>query len=193
MNVVFTLSAATSGTTASTAFNISGTTSSDVVSELATGITKNQLTTGHTINGVNDAITGGTIASISPSVCVGFTTTWSVIQPTPTPTPTVTPTPTGVPSYSYQIGQSYTQAQAGLACSRLTGSDGEIQDFLTEVFAATDQAANVVQFFTDSNLTSGFDGEGETYTYQKTTGGVTNYTGQVSASGFVTDRTVCPT
>ena len=193
MNVEFKLSAATSGTTASTAFNISGTTSSNVVSELATGITKNQLTTGYTINGVNDAITGGTITSISPSVCVGFTATWSVIQPTPTPTPTVTPTPTGVPSYSYQIGPSYTQAQAGLACSRVNGSDGELQDILTEVFAATDIAGNVVQFFTDSNLTSGFAGEGGTHAYYKTTGGVTDYTGQVSASGFVTDRNVCPT
>jgi len=192
MNVEFKLSAATSGTTASTAFNISGTTSSNVVSELATGITKDQLTTGHTINGVNDAITGGTITSISPSVCLGFTATWSVIQPTPTPTPTptVTPTPTGVPSYSYQIGPSYTQAQAGLACTNL---NGEPADPTTEVFAATDIAGSVVQFFTDSNLTSGFDGEGETHAYYKTTGGVTDYTGQVSASGFVTEINVCST
>jgi hypothetical protein len=108
MNVEFKLSAATSGTTASTAFNISGTTSSNVVSELATGVTKSQLTTGYTINGVDDAITGGTIASISPSLCTGFTTTWTVIQPTPTPTPTVTPTPTmtGAQCYRYRIDEN---------------------------------------------------------------------------------------
>lgn len=100
MNVTFTLTSATSGTTASTVFNISGKTSSNVVSELATGITKLQLTTGHTINGVNDAITGGTIASTSPSSCTGVTTTWLAIQPTPTPTPTATPVPT---YYVYEL------------------------------------------------------------------------------------------
>ena len=91
MTVTFTLTSATSGTTASTAFNISGTTSSNVVSELATGVTKNQLTTGYTITGINDLITGGTIASISPAECAGVTTTWAVISSTPTPTPTSTP------------------------------------------------------------------------------------------------------
>jgi hypothetical protein len=89
MNVTFTLTAATSGTTAAGPFNISGTTSGNTTTELATGITKNQLTTGYTINSVNDAITGGTIASTGSC---NTTTTWSVIQPTPTPTPTATPT-----------------------------------------------------------------------------------------------------
>ena len=79
MNVTFKLTAATSGTTASTSFNISGKTSSNVVSQLATGVTKVQLTTGHTINDISDAITGGTIASISPTSCTGITTTWSVV------------------------------------------------------------------------------------------------------------------
>lgn len=100
MTVTFTLTSATSGTTAATAFNISGTTSSNVVNELATGITKNQLITGHTITGISDSITGGTIASISPSACIGVTTTWAVIQPTATPTPT----PTAQPLYNvYEI------------------------------------------------------------------------------------------
>jgi hypothetical protein len=92
MNVTFTLTAATSGTTVAGPFNISGTTSSNTTTQLATGITKAQLTTGHTINGVNDAITGGTIASTG-TTCPSSTTTWSVIQPTPTPTPTATPQP----------------------------------------------------------------------------------------------------
>jgi hypothetical protein len=103
MNVEFKLSAATSGTTASTAFDISGTTSSNVTTLLEAGVTKDKLLTGHTINGVNDAITGGTIASISPSTCTGYTTTWTVIQPTPTPTPTVTPTPTQLLYNVYEL------------------------------------------------------------------------------------------
>lgn len=62
MNVTFTLTGG-SASTAAGPFNISGTTSSNTTSELATGITKSQLLTGHTINSVDDAITGGTIAS----------------------------------------------------------------------------------------------------------------------------------
>lgn len=80
MNVTFTLTAATSGTTAAGPFNISGTTSGNTTSQLATGITKNQLTTGYTINSVNDAITGGTIASTGSC---NTTTTWSVSQTPP--------------------------------------------------------------------------------------------------------------
>ena len=189
MTVTFTL---TTSSTAAGPFNISGTTSGGALNGvlIATDISKETLLTGHPISNISETITGGTIASTGTCTT---TTPWDTTPATPTPTPSPSPTPTGLPSYSYQIGPSYTQAQAGLACSRLTGSDGEIQDFLTEVFAATDQAANVVQFFTDSNLTTGFAGEGGTHAYQKTTGGVTDYTGQVSANGFVTDRTVCPT
>lgn len=177
MNITFTLTAATSGTTAAGPFNISGTTNANVVSSLATGVTKIQLTTGHTINGVNDAITGGTIASTGTCTT---TTPWSVIQPTPTPTPTATATP----SYEYQLGPSYTQANIGLACSNIG------MDFFTPVYAVTDIPGNVVQFFNDPNLTSGYVGEAEYHTFYRT-GGVVTYIGQVSPSGFVTDKTVC--
>jgi hypothetical protein len=74
MNVTFTLTGG-SASTAAGPFNISGTTSGDVTSQLATGITKSQLLTGYTINSVNDAITGGTIASTG--TC-STTTNWSV-------------------------------------------------------------------------------------------------------------------
>jgi hypothetical protein len=86
MTVTFTLTSGSSGTAAGP-FNISGTTNTNVVSWLATGITKTQLTTGHTITGINDAITGGTIASTG--TC-NTTTTWST-TPNPTPTPTALP------------------------------------------------------------------------------------------------------
>jgi hypothetical protein len=137
------------------------------------------------VDTIYETITGGTITSTGTCTT---TDTWSV---TPTPTPTPTATAGVVTSYSYQLGPSYTFANATLACNGINGSNGAVQDFLTEVFAATDQPANVVQFFTDANLTSGYAGEDETHAYYRTLGFV-NYTGQVSASGFVTDRTVCP-
>lgn len=79
MNVTFTLTGG-SASTAAGPFNISGTTDADVTSQLATGITKDQLLTGHTINSVNDAITGGTIASTG--TC-NTTTTWSATPTVP--------------------------------------------------------------------------------------------------------------
>jgi hypothetical protein len=114
------------------------------------------------------------------------------LPPTDTPTPepaTATPlpateTPVPVTSYQYQLGPSYTPENIGDACSNINN------DFLTDVYAATDIAANVVQFFTDTNLTIGYAGEFEYHAYYRT-GGVATYTGQVSPSGFVTDRTSC--
>lgn len=77
MNITFTLTVG-SASTAAGPFNISGTTDTNATSELATGITKNQLSTGHTINSVNDLITGGTIASTGTCTT---TTPWSVTPP----------------------------------------------------------------------------------------------------------------
>lgn len=77
MNVTFTLAIGSSATAAGP-FNISGTTNANVVSELATGITKTQLTAGYQITGINDAITGGTIASTGTCTT---TTPWSVTPP----------------------------------------------------------------------------------------------------------------
>ena len=80
MTVTFTLTGGSSSTDAGP-FNISGTTNANVVSSLATGVTKIQLTTGYTINGVNDAITGGTIASTG--TCTN-TIPWTTADPEPT-------------------------------------------------------------------------------------------------------------
>ena len=189
MTITLTLTSGSSGTAAGP-FTVSGTTDGGSLNgiNMTTGsISTAQLTNGWSYNDATDTITGGTINS--SGTCVTGKT-WTVISATPTPTNTPTPTPTVV-SYSYQLGPSYTQAQAGLACSRLTGSDGEIQDFLTEVFAATDQPGDVVRFFTDAGLTSGYAGESETHAYYRT-GGFVNYTGTISLSGFVTDRNACP-
>lgn len=80
-------------------FNISGTTSGNVTTELASGLTKAQLLTGYTINNVDDLTTGGTIASTG--VCTN-TTPWSTgIAPAPTPTPTSTSTAAAGTCWSY--------------------------------------------------------------------------------------------
>ena len=179
MTVTFTLTAGSSATAAGP-FNISGTTSggaSNTVS-IATGVTKIQLSTGHTVSSISETITGGTIASTG--TCTN-TIPWYVIAATPTPTPTAT----GVTSYEYQLGPFYTQANTNLACTNIG------MEILTPVYAASSVASNVVQFFDDTNLTSPYAGEAGFHAFYRT-GGVATYTGRVSLSGFVTDRTVCP-
>ena len=86
MTVTFTLTGGSASTDAGP-FNISGTTSGGALNgvSIATGVTKQQLLTGHTVTNINDTITGGTIASTGTCTT---TDTWSV---TPSPTPTETP------------------------------------------------------------------------------------------------------
>ena len=190
MTITLTLGSAYTGNTSIGPFTVSGTTDGGSLNgiNMTTGsISTAQLTNGWSYNDATDTITGGTINS--SGTCVTGKT-WTVIAATPTPTPTATPTPTVV-SYSYQLGPSYTLANTTSACNGINGSGGAPQDFLTEVYAATDEPGNVVRFFTDAGLTSGYGGESETHAYYRS-GGIVTYTGQVSPSGFVTDRTVCP-
>jgi hypothetical protein len=64
MVITFTLQAAYSGATyVAGPFNISGTTNTGTVTELANNISKATLLTGYTISNINDATTGGTINS----------------------------------------------------------------------------------------------------------------------------------
>jgi len=179
MTVTFTLTSGSSGTAAGP-FNISGTTSGGALNGvlIATGVLKTELVAGKEIGSISETITGGTIASTGTCTT---TTPWTVITATPTPTPTATP----VTSYEYQLGPSYTQANTNLACTNIG------IDILTPVYAASSVASNVVQFFDDTNLTSPYAGEAEFHAFYRT-GGVATYTGRVSVSGFVTDRTVCP-
>ncbi len=96
MVVTFTLRNQYSGSTyVAGPFNISGTTSGNVTTELATGVTKAQLLTGHTISGVSDLTTGGTIAS------TGVCTTTQQWQAYPSPTPTPTSSTTTPPLYGF--------------------------------------------------------------------------------------------
>ncbi len=64
MTVTFTLQNQYSGATfVAGPFNISGTTDGGITTQLATGVTKTELLTGYTINDIDNATTGGTIAS----------------------------------------------------------------------------------------------------------------------------------
>ena len=178
MTVTFTLTVGSASTDAGP-FNISGTTSGGASNgvSIATGVTKAQLLAGHVVTNINDAVTGGTIASTGTCTT---TTTWSV-----TPTPTPTATAGAVTSYEYQLGPSYTQANRNVACANIG------MDFLVPVYAATDDVGTVVQFFQDSNLTLGYAGESAYHAFYRT-GGVATLTGQVSPSGFITDTQLCP-
>lgn len=64
MRLTFTLQSAYTGATyVAGPFNISGTTSAGTTYWLATGVTKTELSTGHSINTTYETLTGGTIAS----------------------------------------------------------------------------------------------------------------------------------
>ena len=85
MTVTFTLTAATSGTTQSGNYSISGTTTGGALNGvfIASGITRAVLTTGYTATGISDSITGGTITSTG-SESGGFCTeqiAWVTSEP----------------------------------------------------------------------------------------------------------------
>jgi hypothetical protein len=104
--------------------------------------------------------------------------------PTATPQPTATPEPTSF--QQYLLGPSYTQSSQ--ACNNV----GE--DFFTEVYAATNVASDVLQFFTDTNLTNGYFGESEFHAYYLSDGGLPSglpYVARVSGTGLLSDKSFC--
>ncbi len=83
MTVTFTLQNQYSGATfVAGPFNISGTTDGGVTTQLATGVTKTELLTGYTINDIDNATTGGTIASTGTCTTTQDWFTESVVQTT---------------------------------------------------------------------------------------------------------------
>lgn len=84
MRLTFTLQSAYTGSTyVAGPFNISGRTSGGVNYQLSTGVTKTQLTTGHTVDTIYETITGGTI--VSTGSC-GTSQDWSLTPPPTTST-----------------------------------------------------------------------------------------------------------
>jgi len=82
MRLTFTLQSAYTGSTyVAGPFNISGRTSGGVNYQLSTGVTKTQLTTGHTVDTIYETITGGTIVSTgSCSTSVNWVISAPVVQ-----------------------------------------------------------------------------------------------------------------
>ena len=94
MTVTFTLSSLYTGATyVAGPFDIYAVTNTGASTQVGTGITKAQLATGHTISGISDATTGGTINSTG--TCTN-TYPWYVNTPEPTPQPTATGGPSGM-------------------------------------------------------------------------------------------------
>ena len=179
MTVTFTLTGGSASTDAGP-FNISGTTSGGASNgeSIATGVTKEQLLTGHTITNILDTITGGTIASTGTCTT---TDTWSVTpSPTPTSTP-IPPTPTAVASYEYAITPTGFGTRSE-ACSDFTMSLPSV------VYAAEQSRNSVTRFFTNSNLTNGFPGAGGYYCWRRDVDSDSQrVSGEInSASGYIT-------
>ena len=96
MRLTFTLQSAYTGATyVAGPFNISGTTSAGTTYWLATGVTKTQLTTGHSINTIYETLTGGTIASTGTCTT---TRSWTVAPPIAA---------TSILSYTFEGGTYY--------------------------------------------------------------------------------------
>jgi hypothetical protein len=114
MRLTFTLQSAYTGATyVAGPFNISGHTSGGADYQLATGITKSQLTTGHTVDTVYETITGGTI--VSTGSC-NTSQPWSL-----TPSPTATPTST----FGYTpLSGTYPFNSNGTARIQITNNSG---------------------------------------------------------------------
>jgi hypothetical protein len=82
MRLTFTLQSAYTGATyVAGPFNVSGTTSAGTTYELATGVTKTQLTAGYAIDTIYETLTGGTIASTGTCTT---TRSWQISEPEPT-------------------------------------------------------------------------------------------------------------
>jgi hypothetical protein len=104
MRLTFTLQSAYTGATyVAGPFNISGTTSAGTTYWLATGVTKTQLSTGHSINTTYETLTGGTIASTGTCTT---TRSWTIAPPVPT---------TATLSYSFEAGYYYFSLTEALA------------------------------------------------------------------------------
>jgi hypothetical protein len=106
MTVTFTLNSIYLGTEAGP-FNISGTTGSNVTTELTTNLSLQDLTSGHTISGIDDNTTGFTIQSVG--TCINY-----VIKPV----------------NSCNCPDGYTASVDGSICYRVTSTSPTTNDTL---------------------------------------------------------------
>ena len=178
MNVTFTLTGGSSGTSAGP-FNISGTTSGGALNgvSIAAGVTKEQLLTGHTVNSVLDTITGGTIASTG-TTCPSSTTTWFVITATSTPTPTPTVTPTPLPVLNLIVISS--GGDGPIACTNNANSQ-----YTFDVYSEFHQLVDGDTLYADALGDTMFVGTGGFYSDGSTFG-------KINSSGVYTQLDNCP-
>jgi hypothetical protein len=62
--------------------------------------------------------------------------------------------------------------------------------YLINAFASTSAAGSVSRFFTDSGLTTPYNGNGNYYAWSYD--GINYYTGQIDGSGFTSSVSLCP-
>jgi len=170
MRLTFTLQSAYTGTTyVAGPFNISGTTSAGTTYQLATGVTKTQLTTGHSIDTVYETLTGGTIASTGTCTT---TRSWQITAPVQTVTLEIygkdvdTSPPQGNTSFYYtkNAGTAVyltTNSQLSLSCSLIGSITGlTLNDVIV---IGTDQTYPISGF--GSSTCPTLSGTATTYTH----------------------------
>ncbi len=90
-----------------------------------------------------------------------------------------------VQSYQYQIGGTgYNFNSTSTACS-------SVYFYPTTLYAASSNPLNVTRFFTDPELTTGFNGGGYAYKYYRPSAGATYYAGYISSDGTLSFRQQC--
>jgi hypothetical protein len=182
MQITFTLSPSYTGSTyVAGPFNISGTTSAGTSYWLATGVTKSQLTTGHTITTAYETLTGGTIASTGTCTT---TQPWYVTTPSPTPTPTATESGAALTAVSLQGGYN----SCANACSAYNSNPSYTTFYMTTSYFNELATLNGTLYTTSTANASYYLGAGwyyhtSGYIIQVGSNGVVNATMYLCQSG----------
>lgn len=148
MTVTFTLNSMYLGTEAGP-FNISGTTDSNVTTELTTNLSLSDLTAGHTISGIDDNTTGFTIQSVG--TCINY-----IVKPT----------------NSCNCPGGYTASADGSICYKVTTASPTGNDTLQP--EAGDDNAAYGQFGVKIYNINDYDGTGNSMTGDLAFSGFTN-------------------
>ena len=126
MTVTFTLGSLYTGATyVAGPFNIFAVTNTGASTQVGTAVTKAELATGHTISGISDATTGGTVNSTG--TCTN-SYPWYVSTPEATPTPTATES--GAVLTSMQAQGPFQECNA--ACTDFNTSQSFTTFYITE-------------------------------------------------------------
>ena len=131
MTVTFTLSSLYTGATyVAGPFNIFAVTNTGASTQVATGVTKEQLAAGHVVSGIDDATTGGTINSTG--TCTN-SYPWYVSAPEPTPTATA-----GVTAECWSMSYTTTNPPPNDLYVRYRDYNGTVQTTLLSGLVALD-------------------------------------------------------